>query len=81
MLNVECFFMVCSARALSNGCKSRVSPNSGNYIAKGKVKAQKLQKQHALKGQKLLAQGSALGIMAISKTPCKGKSFVHCPVF
>ena len=67
--------MVCSARALSNGCKSRVSPNSGNYIAKGKVKAQKLQKQHALKGQKLLAQGIALGIMAISKTPCKGKSF------
>mgnify|MGYP001658120658 CR=1 len=81
MLNVECFFMVCSARALSNGCKSRVSPNSGNYIAKGKVKAQKLQKQHALKGQKLLAQGSALGIMAISKTPCKGKSFVYCQVF
>ena len=28
--------VVCSARALSNGCKSRVSPNSGNYIAKGK---------------------------------------------
>ena len=66
---------------MSNGCKSRVSPNSGNYIAKGKVKAQKLQKQHALKGQKLLAQGSALGIMAISKTPCKGKSFVYCQVF
>ena len=66
---------------MSNGCKSRVSPNSGNYIAKSKVKAQKLQKQHALKGQKLLAQGSALGIMAISKTPCKGKSFVYCQVF
>ena len=30
--------------------------------------------QHALKGQKLLAQGSALGIMAIGKAPCKGKS-------
>ena len=30
------FILVCSARALSNGCKSRVSPNSGNYIAKGK---------------------------------------------
>ena len=30
---------------------------------------------HALKGQKLLAQGIALGMMAISKTPCKGKSF------
>ena len=39
------------------------------------------QKQHALKGQKLLAQGSALGIIAISKAPCKGKSFVYCPVF
>ena len=39
------------------------------------------QKQHALKGQKLLAQGSALGIIAISKAPCKGKSFVNCPVF
>ena len=34
------------------------------------LKAQKLQKQHALKGQKLLAQGIALGIMAISKAPC-----------
>ena len=31
--------------------------------------------QYALKGQKLLAQGSALGIMAISNAPCKGKSF------
>ena len=45
------------------------------------LKAQKLQKQHALKGQKLLAQGIALGIIAISKAPCKGKSFVYCPVF
>ena len=33
--------------------------------------AQKFQKQHALKGQKLLAQGSALGILAISNAPCK----------
>ena len=32
-------------------------------------------KQHALKGQKLLAQGSALGIKAMSNAPCKGKSF------
>ena len=31
--------------------------------------------QHALKGQKLLAQGNALGIKAISNAPCKGKSF------
>ena len=28
------------------------------------------------KGQKLLAQGSALGIMAISNAPCKGNSFI-----
>ena len=45
------------------------------------LKAQKLQKQHALKGQKLLAQGIALGIMAISKAPCKGKSLVYCQIF
>ena len=44
------------------------------------LKAQKLQKQHALKGQKLLAQGIALGIMTISKTPCKGKSLTT-PIF
>ena len=45
------------------------------------LKAQKFlalgngRKQHALKGPKLLAQGNAQGIMAISKAPCKGKSF------
>ena len=39
-----------------------------------------LQKQHALKGQKPLAQGNALGIRAVSKAPCKGKSFVYCLV-
>ena len=32
--------------------------------------------KYGLKAQKLLAQGIALGMMAISKTPCKGKSFV-----
>ena len=37
--------------------------------------------KNGLKAQKLLAQGIALGIMAISKAPCKGKSFVYCPVF
>ena len=31
---------------------------------------------HALKGQKLLAQGNALGIQAIRKAPCQGKSFI-----
>ena len=37
--------------------------------------------KNGLKAQKLLAQGIALGIMAISNTPCKGKSLVYCPVF
>ena len=32
-------------------------------------------KLHALKGQKLLAQGNALGIKVVSNAPCKGKSF------
>ena len=34
--------------------------------------------KYGLKAQKLLAQGSTLGIIAISKAPCKGKSFVYC---
>ena len=37
--------------------------------------------KYGLKAQKLLDQGIALGIMAISKAPCKGKSFVYCQVF
>ena len=37
--------------------------------------------QYALKGQKLLAQGIALGIIEISKTPCKGNSFKFCLEF
>ena len=59
----------------------------GNASKQHALKGQKLlaqgsaSKQHALKGQKLLAQGSALGIMTIRKAPCKGKSFVYCPVF
>ena len=44
-----------------------------------RLKIQSSLKQHALKGQKLLAQGIALGIMSISKAPCKGKSFVYYP--
>ena len=34
-----------------------------------------------LKAQKLLAQGIALGIMANSKAPCKGKSFIIAKYF
>ena len=37
--------------------------------------------KYGLKAQKLLAQGNALGIIAICKAPCKGKSFVYCLVF
>ncbi len=36
---------------------------------------------NALKGLKLLAQGNALGIKAVSKAPCKGKSFTNCREF
>ena len=34
--------------------------------------------KNGLKAQKLLAQGIALGIIAISKAPCKGKSLIYC---
>ena len=34
--------------------------------------------KYGLKAQKLLAQGIALGIQAISKAPCKGKSLIYC---
>ena len=33
------------------------------------------------KGQKLLAQGIALGIKAMSNAPCKGNSFIYCQEF
>ena len=35
--------------------------------------------KYGLKAQKLLAQGIALGIMAVNNAPCKGKSFVNYP--
>ena len=38
---------------------------------KNGLKTQKLQKQHALKGQKLLAQGIALGMMASVSRPVR----------
>ena len=37
--------------------------------------------KNGLKAQKLLAQGSALGIIAVSKASCKGKSLINCLVF
>ena len=35
--------------------------------------------KNGLKAQKLLAQGIALGIIAVSKAPCKGKSLIFLP--
>ena len=37
--------------------------------------------KYGLKAQKLLAQGIALGIIAISNAPCKGNSFMYCLEF
>ena len=37
--------------------------------------------KYGLKAQKLQAQGIALGMMAISKAPCKGKSLMFCLEF
>ena len=37
--------------------------------------------KYGLKAQKLLAQGIARGMMAIRKTPCKGKSLMFCLEF
>ena len=54
--------------------------SSRRLIIYSKLKFRKWFK-YGLKAQKLTAQGIALGIMAISKAPCKGKSFVYCPVF
>ena len=49
-------------------------------IAKFNVLNFRMWFKNGLKAQKLLAQGIVLGMMAISKTPCKGKSFVYCLV-
>ena len=37
--------------------------------------------KYGLKAQKLLAQGIAMGMMAISKVPSKGKSLMFCLEF
>ena len=37
--------------------------------------------KNGLKAQKLLAQGIALGMMAIGKAPYKGKSLMFCLEF
>ena len=37
--------------------------------------------KNGLKAQKLLAQGSTLGMMCASQAPCKGKSLMFCLEF
>ena len=37
--------------------------------------------KYGLKAQKLLAQGIALGCLALSNAPCKGNSFIYCLEF
>ena len=60
-----------------------ISPEREKRDSWGTHKQLKVRKlcPHALKGQKLLAQGNALGTMAISNAPCKGKSFKYCQEF
>ena len=53
----------------------------GNKRQKVKILKFRMWFKYGLKGQKLIAQGIALGIMAISKAPCKGNSFIYCLKF
>ena len=76
----DIFFFIAAPMRLFLGSPIPTLLNFRMWFKNG-LKAQKLQKQHALKGQKLLAQGIALGIMVISKSPCKGKSFMFCLEF
>ena len=43
--------------------------------------AQKFQKQHALKGQKLLAQGNALGIKQLTMRPVRAKALKYRAIY
>ena len=62
-----------------NSRPSKKSSPSSKDWEDNKVKREEFSSSspHALKGQKLLAQGIALGVIAISKSPCKGKSFIN----
>ena len=54
-------------------CHSEKSARKRTLILKYRMRF-----KYGLKAQKLIAQGSALGIMAVNKAPCKGKSFENC---
>ena len=57
--------------------KNNEDQEGDNGISNSLLKFRKWFK-NGLKAQKLLAQGIALGIIAISKAPCKGKSLIYC---
>ena len=57
--------------------KKNEEKEGDNGISNSLLKFRKWSK-NGLKAQKLLAQGIALGIIAISKAPCKGKSLIYC---
>ena len=60
--------------------RQSITPFCSRYGGKGAFKGKKVKRTltpHALKGQKLLDQGNTLGIISISKSPCKGKSFLN----
>ena len=65
----------CHSLRTANGKLTTKKRRELSHVVQVRDEGPKGQKQHALKGQKLLAQGIALGIVAVSKAPCKGKSF------
>ncbi len=69
-----------NSKSCENNSKSCEKPLNGRYdtVSSHSFNKSPTLAPHALKGQKLLAQGNALGIMAIGKAPCKGKSFMYC---
>ena len=60
--------------------KKNEDKEGDNGISNSLLKFRKWSK-NGLKAQKLLAQGIALGKIAISKAPCKGKSLIYCQDF
>ena len=65
----ELRFAVCDRMDMRErrSCRKAMKPNTPSCMIEIT--------QHVLKGQKLLAQGNALGMRSVSNAPCKGKSF------
>ena len=58
-----------------------IYPTGKKYFPNYKKLKFRMWLKYGLKAQKLLAQGIALGIMAICNAPCKGNSFISCLEF